>query len=281
MKTTVIAIYNPKGGVGKTETAVALATGIAAKHAHEGRNEPVLLVDLDRQGNCAHRLRVHEQTYDPNTNPDGVCISALLTGRARIEDSILQDVRPNLDLLPSTPEISIAVEELQDADRRAMTHGRTPRGHIWLDDILSQRLAPALGIYRYIIIDCPPDMDRLKRPLFRFADHVIAPTQLSSIPVRMTARNTKEIVDAKEHAQLLLVLPTMTSPVSQGQLAYIEERILLEGLLKAFGKALIAEPIPRSIHYSEAAAAGQSIFEYNKETGRHYGRLVERVTRYV
>ena len=166
-------------------------------------------VDLDRQGNCAHRLRVHQQTYDPDTNPDGPGISALLTGRAAIEDSILQDVRPNLDLLPSTPEISIAVDELQDADRRAMTHGRTPRGHVWLDDVLSQRLAPALGIYRYIVIDCPPDMDRLKRPLFRFADHVIAPTQLSSIPVRMTARNTHEIATFKEHAQLLLVLPTI------------------------------------------------------------------------
>ena len=109
MQTTVIAIYNPKGGVGKTETAVALATGIAAKHAHEGRDEPVLLVDLDRQGNCAHRLRVHQLTYDPDTNPDGPCISALLTGRVAIEDSILQDVRPNLDLLPSTPEIAIAI----------------------------------------------------------------------------------------------------------------------------------------------------------------------------
>lgn len=144
MKTTVIAIYNPKGGVGKTETAVALATGIAAKHAHEGRDEPVLLVNLDRRGrNCAHRLRVHQERNlpDPDTNPDGPCISALLTGRAAIEDSILQDVRPHLDLLPSTPEISIAVEELQDAERRAMTHGRTPRGHIWLDDILK----PATG----------------------------------------------------------------------------------------------------------------------------------------
>ena len=58
-------------------------------------------------------------------------------------------------------------------------------------------------------------------------------------------------------------------------------RVLLQGLLQTFGQTVIAEPIPLSTHYSEAAVAGQSIYEYNKETGRHYGRLVERVTRYV
>lgn len=279
--TTVLAVYNPKGGVGKTTTACNLAAGLVFKRQYEGEPEPVLLVDLDQQGNCAHYYRVETQVYDEDTNPDGPCISHVLTGRAHLEDSLIE-IRPGLDLLPSTRELEYALRELADADRRAaelaVERGRARRGHVALDDILVERLAPALGVYRYIVLDCPPDTGRLKRAIFRFADHVIAPTQLHPMPVRMTGKNTKEIVDFAEKARLLFVLPTMTSPFrSDGRPFHLAERQLYEALLNKFGRAAIGPAIPQSVRFEEASGIGRSIFEYDPELALPYGRLVEKV----
>lgn len=273
---TVIAIYNPKGGVGKTMTACNLAAGLAGKARAEGRDDEVLLVDLDRQGNCAHYYRLGDRVFS-EANPKGPCVSKVMTGRAHVADCLLE-VRPGLDLLPSTPELEFAIDELMDADRRATSRGRAPHGHVWLDDVLVERLRPAVDAYRFIVLDCPPDTGKLKRAIFRFADHVIAPTQLSPIPLRMTGENVQEIYDFNEKARLLYVLPTMTSPFGKdGQPYHIVERQMYAALLRKFKRDKVAEHIPDSVRFEEASGLGLSIYEHDVNLARSYGLLVNEV----
>ena len=274
--TTVIAVYNPKGGVGKTMTACNLAAGLAGKAQVEGRDDDVLLVDLDRQGNCAHYFRLGGQVLS-DANEGGLCISRVLTGKAHLADCLLE-VRPGLDLLPSTPELAYAVDELLDADRRATARDRPPRNHVWLDDVLVERLGPAVGAYRFIVLDCPPDTGKLKRAIFRFADYVIAPTQLSPIPLRMTGENVQEIAAFEEKAELLWVLPTMTSPFGKDGLPHhLVERQMFAALLRKFKRDRVADHIPESVRFEEASGLGLSIYEHDPAVARSYGRLVERV----
>src|SRR3954470_11012359 len=82
-----LAVVNMKGGVGKTTTAIHIAAGLAA------RGQKVLLVDADPQGNVGHTLRLRPvHTFED-----------LMTGKAPLEEVVLPGVRPNLDVVVSTP----------------------------------------------------------------------------------------------------------------------------------------------------------------------------------
>ncbi len=241
----VIAVFNHKGGTGKTTTSVTIAAGLAL------RGRRVLLVDTDAQGNVAHSLNVRVERSLYHVLVMGISIaSAALT------------VRPNLDVLPSNE--SLAAAELYLA-------GRQNR-----DRVLAQRLALATTLYDHVVLDCSPSLSLMNQNALAFADGVLCPVAcdyLSLVGVRQVLKTLKNVNRLLGHpVRLWGVLPTMFDPRAR----ICHEA--LDTLKEHFGDRCF-EPIRQATRVREAPATGQSLFEYapGSRSTRDYERVVNRL----
>jgi chromosome partitioning protein len=155
-----LAIFNHKGGTGKTTTSVSIAAGLAS------RGLRVLLVDTDSQGNVGVSLGL---------KCDKTLYHVLVMG-LRPTDAAVQ-VRPNLDLIPSNE--TLAAAELYHA-------GRQNR-----DRVLRDRLAPAFEAYDVVVLDCSPSLSLMNQNALVAADGIIIPVAcdfLSLVGVRQVIK---------------------------------------------------------------------------------------------
>lgn len=285
MKASVIAVANNKGGVAKTTTAVNLADMLARRLiGSDGKpTGHVLLVDLDPQGNVADALGVRTQVYDRNLNPNGPCISFLLIGTKTLRESVIPLdrkseglPRPNLFLVPASRRLESMTREL--LAREFSDAQNSPREYPPLDDLLGVRLAPAMDVFRYIIIDCPPKLDTLKRTVYRFADRVIVPTKPDFLSVEGAVQHTEDIEKLLEDklvkAQIAYIVPSMVHP------RQIMDQQMMVALLKAYGRKRLAAPVPQSVVVKESSGrGGQTLMEYAPDSpaAQAYQHLAERV----
>jgi chromosome partitioning protein len=176
-----LAIFNHKGGTGKTTTTVSIAAGLAE------RGLKVLLVDTDSQGNVAVSFGV---------KPEKTLYHVLVMG-LRAEDCATT-VRPNLDLLPSNE--TLAAAELYLA-------GRQNR-----DRVLRDRLASATSSYDVVVVDCSPSLSLMNQNALVFADGILVPVAcdyLSLVGVRQVIKTVKNVNSLLRHpVQIYGVLPT-------------------------------------------------------------------------
>lgn len=227
-RTQVIAVFNHKGGTGKTTTAVTLAAGLASK----GRR--VLLVDTDGQGNVGVSLGVqYERTL----------YHVLVMGLDPKEAII--NVRPNLDVLPANE--TIAAAELFLA-------GRQNR-----DRVLATRLAAMRELYDVIVVDCSPSLSLMNQNALVFADGVLCPVAcdyLSLVGIRQVLRTIKQVNRLLSHpVRLWGVLPTLYDA---------RARVCVEAydtLRQHFGDRCLA-PIRMASRAKEAPSQAQTLFEY-------------------
>lgn len=149
-KPRILSLANQKGGVGKTTTAINLATALAAV------GERVLIVDLDPQGNASTGLGVNRANRSLSSYQ-------VLLGDATVEAAATPSGIPNLDLVPSSIDLSGAELELVDMPRRAHR--------------LREALARSRVDYDYVLIDCPPSLNLLTLNAMVAAAAVLVPLQ--------------------------------------------------------------------------------------------------------
>ncbi|MBN2231750.1 MAG: ParA family protein [Deltaproteobacteria bacterium] len=157
----VIALYNIKGGVGKTAAAVNLAF----EAARDGKK--TLLVDLDPQGSASYYFRVR-----PAKKLKG---KQLVSADDKLEAAIRGTDYPHLDLLPATFSFR-KLDQLLDGAK----HSKTRLGHT---------LAAFGGDYHYVILDCPPNITLASENVFNAADWIVVPT----IPTTLSLRTWEQL----------------------------------------------------------------------------------------
>jgi chromosome partitioning protein len=238
-----IAVFNHKGGTGKTTTSVNVAAGLA------DRGHRVLLLDTDSQGNVAVSLgaKCERSLYH------------VLVMGLRVADAV-QTLRPGLDLLPANE--TLAAAELYLA-------GRQNR-----DRVLSQRLAGVTDDYDYVIVDCSPSLSLMNQNALVLSDSVLVPVAcdyLSLVGVRQVIKTVKNVNTLLKHPlQIWGVLPTFYDA---------RARICTEALdtLRThFGDRCLA-PIRATTKLKEAPAQARSIFEHAPGThgAEDYASLVD------
>lgn len=241
-----IAVFNHKGGTGKTTTAINLAAGIA----EAGRR--VLLIDADGQGNVGASLGIAGQRS----------LYHVLVNGARASD-VAVPVREGLDVLTSNE--SLAAAELFLAERPNR------------DRIMRERLGDACRAYDTVVVDCAPALSLMNQNAMVYADSVVVPVAcdyLSLVGVKQVLRTIRNVRDLLQHdVQLLGVLPTFFD---------VRNRISREAILtlRKHFEGRCYDPIRINTKLREAPSAKQTIFEYAPKShgAEDYTRLVRRVT---
>jgi chromosome partitioning protein len=236
MKAKVITITNHKGGVGKTTSAVNIAVALGKRH------KQVLLIDLDPQANLTQSL--YNKAEPPESN-----IYQAMTGKA---DLIPINVRHNVDLIPSTIDLSGAELELS--------------GEAGREYILSELLRSQLNEYDYIIIDTPPSIGLLTINSLTASDYVLIPVQAHYLAVQGLTKLLEAIDKVKKRLNRKL-------QVGGVFLTQFNERLNLNQVVAEYihtGQPykVFKTQIRNNIALATAPAKGQDIFQFDaKSTG--------------
>jgi chromosome partitioning protein len=238
-----IAVFNHKGGTGKTTTTVSIASGLAAKGLK------VLLVDTDSQGNVGVSLGVKAEKS----------LYHVLVMGLRAKDAAVE-VRPNLDLIVANE--TLAAAELYLA-------GRQNR-----DRVLRERLVAASEDYDVVMLDCSPSLSLMNQNALVFADGILVPVAcdfLSLVGVRQVIKTVKNVNTLLRHpVQIFGVLPTFYD--ARARIC----RDAIDTMKEHFGDKCLP-PVRATIKIKEAPAQGRTIYEYapDSNAARDYRRIVD------
>ena len=225
----IIAVANQKGGVAKTTSVASLGAALAEM------GQRVLLVDLDPQACLTFSLGFDPETLEHSGHH-------VLLGQAKAADVLLEtDEGP--DLIPATIELASAEQML------LLRTGR--------EKLLKAALTPLAKHYDVILLDCPPTLGILTTVALTAAHGVLIPLQCETLSHRGVGQLLDTIYDVKKmtnrRLSLIGVLPTLFDARTK------HARLVLERIGEDYGVPVIDPPIPKSIKFAEAPAAGRSI----------------------
>src|SRR6185503_4160439 len=227
-RTTVLAIANQKGGVAKTTTVASIGAALAEL------GQRVLLVDLDRQACLTFSLGIDPEDLE-------LSVHHVLT-KGVDPTEVLVTTEEGVDLMPATIELARAEADLLT---------RTGREYV------IRSFVQELDDYDWVLLDCPPSLGVLTVAALTAADGVLIPLQCETLSHRGVGQLLDTVHDVRRFTNRKLevwgVLPTLYDGRTN------HSRTVLETISDTYELEVIEPPIPKTIKFAEAPAAGRSI----------------------
>jgi len=233
----IIAFANQKGGVGKTTSAINVASSLGVL------GKKVLLCDLDPQANATSGVGINKKNVS-------VSVYDVIISRCALKEAILKTNYENLWILPS--DINLAGAEIE-----------------FVEDDMSERyfrfkntVTPAEEDYDYIIIDCPPSLGLLTLNALCGSDYVIVPMQCEYFALEGLSRLTNTLRQIRKSFNPKIVIGGILITMYDGRLNLSVQ--ILDQLKKFFPNEILKTLVPRTIRLGEAPSHGMPIYYYDR-----------------
>ena len=233
-----IAIFNQKGGVGKTTTNINLAACLALK------GKKVLILDIDPQGNTTSGIGI------PKRKLKNTIYNILIDKDYDPRKSIIHTNVKNLDLIPASVDLAGAEVELVELEGREST--------------LKKGLDKIKGDYDYIFIDCPPSLGLLTINSLTAVDSVLIPIQCEFYALEGVSQLVSTIELVKKSLNPGLEIQRVILSMFDGR-TNLSVQVVQE-VKKYFGGKVYSTVIPRNIRLAEAPSFGMPITEYDPKS---------------
>lgn len=223
----VVAFSNQKGGVGKTTTAINLASYVALL------DRTVLIIDFDPQGNSTSAFGIEKNALTRT-------VYNLIMGQCAAGDVVMTTDQKGLHIIPSNMDLAAAEIDLVSMDKREF--------------VLKNVIAPLINLYDYIFIDCPPSLGLITLNALTACDSVLIPIQSEFFALEGLSQlmNTIKIVKQRINPEIKVngVVLTMYDNRS------VMSRQVTAEIQKYFGEKVYEIPVPRNIKLVEAPSFG-------------------------
>ena len=234
MARSIISVINQKGGVGKTTTVINLATAMAAC------DKKTLIIDADPQGNAStgFGIKYYQREKD---------LYSIICGKNNINVSIKKTMIPKLDIIPTSPDLSVLEQELVDVKNREFK----------IRDLIRE----ISEFYDYIFIDCPPSLGLLTLNALCAAKSLIVPLQTEFYALEGLTQLMKTLESIKSNFNNKITLQGILLTMYDKRNKICE--MVSNDVKNHFNDKVFKTIIPRNVRISEAPSYGQPVLMYD------------------